>query len=72
MTFCVITDKPYFLELVKKLDANTSLLVNWNMHIKDPKKLEQVGDEIRKIYTNTKLQDDLGGAIRVWPKIYLN
>lgn len=50
---------------LKQIDANTSLLVNWNMHVTDQEKLSQIGNEIRNIYTSGLFQDDLGSAIRV-------
>lgn len=59
------SDRTALIDGLKQIDGNTSLLVNWNMHVTDPKKISKIGNEIRNIYTNGLFQDDLGSAIRV-------
>lgn len=70
--FCNFTDKESLKELTKKIDANTSLLVNWNMHLTNSKKITEVGEKIRQIYTAGTFQDNLGLALRVIFKMTQN
>ncbi|CAH1161896.1 unnamed protein product [Phyllotreta striolata] len=60
-----ITDS-YLLYNVKGYDANVSALVTRDMHINDPTVLEETGTEIRRIYTQGLLQDNLANAIRFY------
>lgn len=61
-----------FKSRVQQYENDLQRLVNKNMHIKDETKKRQVGDAIRKIYTNGLLQDDLGKALRVRSNVFLN
>ncbi|CAH1109552.1 unnamed protein product, partial [Psylliodes chrysocephalus] len=61
-----------FKSRVQQYENDLQRLVNKNMHIKDETKKRQVGDAIRKIYTNGLLQDDLGKALRYFSDMSFN
>uniref|UniRef100_A0A6P7FVP3 Carboxylic ester hydrolase n=1 Tax=Diabrotica virgifera virgifera TaxID=50390 RepID=A0A6P7FVP3_DIAVI len=53
-------------------DSDVKLLVNHNMRINDSKTLEEVGQKIRKIFTDGLLQNNLAAAIRYFSDMSFN
>uniref|UniRef100_A0A6P7F0V5 Carboxylic ester hydrolase n=2 Tax=Diabrotica virgifera virgifera TaxID=50390 RepID=A0A6P7F0V5_DIAVI len=54
----------YFPGSVQAYDADVKQLVNRNMHIQDDATKETIGNEIRRIYTDGRLQDNMAAAIK--------
>lgn len=46
-------------------DKNPEKLVNEDMYITNKATSEKIGEEIRQIYTNSSLVDQIGQAVRV-------
>ncbi|XP_028139197.2 juvenile hormone esterase [Diabrotica virgifera virgifera] len=59
-------DLDVFKQTASSLDSNLSLLVNNNMHISNVTKKQEIGDDIRKVYTNGSFINGIGHAVQFY------